>query len=60
MFKYFLKNNGKSDMKKQINKKRGPKPKSLIINGDWKEAVKKAVSKPKPIGGWAGETKKKP
>jgi len=32
--------------------KRGPKEERLVIQGDWKEAVKKSLEKKKPPGGW--------
>lgn len=34
--------------KKQVAKKRGPKPKTLKIEGDWKDAVKHALKRGKP------------
>jgi hypothetical protein len=34
--------------KKKVSKKRGPKPESLKIEGDWKEAVKTALERGKP------------
>jgi hypothetical protein len=40
-------------------KKRGPKPNHLKIRGDWKEAVKRAVSKKKPKEGWPEKEKPK-
>jgi len=30
----------------------GPEPERLKVHGDWKAAVKKALRKPKPPGGW--------
>jgi hypothetical protein len=30
----------------------GPEPERLKISGDWKEAVRTALRKPKPLGGW--------
>ena len=30
----------------------GPEPERLKIYGDWKEAVRIAMRKPKPPGGW--------
>lgn len=30
----------------------GPKPEVLKIEGDWKDAIKKALGKKRPIGGW--------
>jgi hypothetical protein len=32
--------------------KRGPKSETLKIDGDWKAAVKKSLSKKKPVKGW--------
>jgi hypothetical protein len=32
--------------------KPGPKPQYLKIEGDWREAVKRAVQKKKPANGW--------
>lgn len=34
--------------RKPTAKKRGPKPEALKIEGDWKQAVKKALGKGKP------------
>ncbi len=33
-------------------KPRGPKPEVLKINGDWRDAVRKSMSKKKPPEGW--------
>ena len=30
----------------------GPKPQYLKIEGDWRAAVKRAIRKKKPLGGW--------
>ena len=30
----------------------GPEPERVKIDGDWQEAAKKALGKPKPEGGW--------
>ena len=39
--------------KKQPKKaKRGPKPDTLKIDGNWQDAVKKSLEKKKPVGGW--------
>jgi hypothetical protein len=35
--------------------KRGPQPDLLKIEGDWKDAVKKTLSKKKPAAGWPKE-----
>lgn len=37
----------------------GPKPETLKIKGDWKDAVKKALAKKRPAGGWPKPGKKK-
>ena len=34
--------------KKVPGKKRGPKPETLKVEGDWKEAMKKAMRRGKP------------
>jgi hypothetical protein len=34
----------------------GPAPEVLKIEGDWKDAVKKALRVKKPVGGWPGKT----
>jgi hypothetical protein len=31
---------------------KGPEPERLKINGNWKAAVRMAMQKPKPLGGW--------
>jgi hypothetical protein len=31
---------------------KGPEPERLKIEGDWKEAVRTALQKQKPTGGW--------
>jgi hypothetical protein len=36
--------------------KRGPKPDTLQIEGDWKEAIKISLEKKKPAAGWPKET----
>jgi hypothetical protein len=36
--------------------KRGPKPDTLKIEGDWKDAVKKSLEKKKPPTGWPKDT----
>jgi hypothetical protein len=33
-------------------RKTGPKPKSLKIDDDWKQAVKRALGKKRPPEGW--------
>jgi hypothetical protein len=42
---------------KKKRQKRGPKPDKLQIDGDWQEALKKAVKKKKPENGWPEEEK---
>jgi hypothetical protein len=38
----------------------GPPPEVLKIEGDWKDAMKKLISKKRPEGGWPKpETKKR-
>ena len=37
----------------------GPEPETLKIEGNWKDAVKKALSKKRPAGGWPKPEKKK-
>jgi hypothetical protein len=37
---------------KQPRKKPGPPEERLVIEGDWKDAVKKALKKRKPPEGW--------
>ena len=32
--------------------KTGPKPDTLRIEGNWKDAVKKSLAKKRPPGGW--------
>jgi hypothetical protein len=44
------------DDKKQ---KPGPKPDHLKLDGDWEEAAKKLVRKPKPPEGWPDQKKDK-
>jgi hypothetical protein len=36
-------------------RKRGPEPERVKIEGDWKDAVKKSLSKKKPATGWPKE-----
>ena len=37
----------------------GPDPETLEIEGDWKKAVKKALGKKRPVGGWPTVKKKR-
>jgi len=42
-------------LKKSLKKRRkppGPKPEVLKIEGDWKDAMRKMISKKRPVGGW--------
>jgi len=43
-------------MQKKLSK-RGPKPDTLKIEGDWKEAIQKALRKKYPDAGWPKEKK---
>ena len=36
----------------------GPEPEILKIKGDWKEAIKKSLTKKKPREGWPKDTEK--
>ena len=38
---------------------RGPKPSQVKIEGDWEQAVEKALRKKRPAEGWPQTTKKK-
>jgi hypothetical protein len=38
--------------KQSVKGKPGPKPQYLKIEGDWRDAVKRAVRKKKPAEGW--------
>ena len=38
--------------KKHAKKTPGPEPETLKIEGDWKDAMKKALPKKKPAEGW--------
>jgi hypothetical protein len=37
----------------------GPKPDTLKIEGDWKEAIKTSLNKKKPSDGWPKENDEK-
>lgn len=37
---------------------RGPKPDSLKVEGEWEDAVKKALDKKRPADGWPKPPKK--
>jgi hypothetical protein len=38
--------------RKKAPKPRGPKPEVLKIEGDWKDAMRKLISKKRPEAGW--------
>ena len=40
-----------TDMTKS-KEKPGPKPETVKIEGDWEDAVGKALAKKRPVGGW--------
>lgn len=44
--------------KAKTTAKRGPKPDTLKIEGDWKNAVKGALKKKRPEKGWPDKTEK--
>jgi hypothetical protein len=46
-------------MKKRTIKQPGPKPETLAIEGDWKDAIKKSLGKKSPVEGWPKPTPKK-
>jgi len=46
-------------MAKKPQDKPGPKPDHLRLEGDWEEAVKKAIRKEKPAEGWPDRKKGK-
>ncbi len=37
----------------------GPAPEVLKIEGDWKDAMRKLISKKRPVGGWPKPEKAK-
>jgi hypothetical protein len=37
---------------KYARKPRGPAPEVLKIEGNWKDAMRKMISKKRPVGGW--------
>ncbi len=45
--------------KRKRQKPPGPEPERLIIEGDWKDAVKKALHKTPPAEGWPKPEPKK-
>lgn len=38
--------------KRPTGPKRGPKPDTLTVEGDWESAVRKALAKKRPKRGW--------
>jgi hypothetical protein len=38
--------------RKRKPKPRGPKPETLKLEGNWKDAIKKSLRKNRPPGGW--------
>jgi hypothetical protein len=42
----------KKNPKQKSKQKRGPKEERLVIEGDWKEAVRRSFEKKKPSDGW--------
>jgi DNA modification methylase len=47
-------------LRQEGRKSPGPAPELLKIDGDWKEAVKKALQKKKPPGGWPKPEPRRP
>jgi len=41
---------------KKSENPRGPKPEVLVIEGDWKDAMRKLIAKKRPVGGWPKPT----
>jgi len=39
-------------VKKKAGAKRGPKPDTLKLEGDWRELMKRSLQKKKPKDGW--------
>ena len=48
-----------SDNKNLAPKRTGPEPDRVKIEGDWEEAVTRALAKKRPPEGWPGLGKKK-
>jgi hypothetical protein len=44
--------NQKTKAKPKKATKRGPKPDTLKLEGNWRNAVKKSLTKEKPVDGW--------
>jgi hypothetical protein len=47
-----------SKNQKKVSQKRGPKSDRLIVDGNWQEAIKKAIKRKKPAEGWPDKKKK--
>jgi hypothetical protein len=45
-------------MSKKAKKRRGPPPERVKIDGNWSEAMKKALKKKRPVEGWPEPPKK--
>jgi len=45
--------------KKPARKPSGPQPEVLMIERDWKDAMRKLISKKRPEGGWPKPEKQK-
>ena len=45
--------------KKPARRPPGPEPEILKIEGNWKDAMRKLISKKRPAGGWPQVGKKK-
>jgi hypothetical protein len=41
-------------------RKHGPEAQTVAIEGDWKDAIAKAMRKPRPPSGWPKPPKKQP
>lgn len=46
------KKTGKAERKEPLPSPPGPKPQYLKIEGNWQDAVKRAIQKKKPPEGW--------
>jgi hypothetical protein len=42
----------KNDKTPSETERRGPKPDTLKVEGDWQKAIKKSLAKKKPKEGW--------
>jgi hypothetical protein len=45
--------------REQSRKPPGPAPEVLKIEGDWKDPMRKLISKKRPVGGWPKPEKQK-